>query len=671
MNGESGPARNASRSEAGRRGLVADGLPKAGEPLFDAENILLQRRMRFNPLRTLDPENLSISLDQWDIGILRQAALLWDAMTRRDDTLITVKRGLENAVKCQDWQVLKRPGAPEPEASRHAAALQYFYDNLRSTDAFDRNIRGGLDTLIEQMTSAVSYRYSVHHFVWKPRPGRMVDVEGAAPVPALTAEMEHVPIWYFENTTGTLRFLPFGGFGIVGEACDWESDWMCAVSTGLMFAASICYVFKRLTFQDWTIFNERYAQAKPVGQTNATRESSQGQAMAGVIENFNSDMGIVLYEQQVTDKLPISLLGPSGTASVDLFERFLDRQDRKLTVMYRGSDLRSMSRGADAVGASVQQDETVQLERGYIRAMAQALHEGIDRKVIRFCFGEDVEPLARMTTPDLDKEDTADIRESAGFLADRGGRVRLGRLADRLGIELVSEEETEGDGAEDDILQALGAQGVTEDAPDEGGEDPDTTANSGGQEGSGQWLVDGLKKLLAAPDEKFRAGVEMIAGGMPEFAQRLMQDHHFVEEIYGLLAAAVNGRTANAGFNRLQPRNKGKFAGYPEGPDKVTLEEAEKLLTEGVTETNPAGGKVHFGALAKAYLDKKSDGADRKRFLPWARETVKTTVPESEGNTDIYSKIFHRKGSKKGFVVLVSVRQGEVFNFYPKPAHKL
>ena len=33
------------------------------EPAFTAEAVTLQRRMRFNPLRMLDPENLSMALE--------------------------------------------------------------------------------------------------------------------------------------------------------------------------------------------------------------------------------------------------------------------------------------------------------------------------------------------------------------------------------------------------------------------------------------------------------------------------------------------------------------------------------------------------------------------------------------------------------------------------------
>ena len=441
--------------EPGEKGQVAKRLNT--DPIFDAENIQLQRRMRFNPLRALDPENLSLALDQFEIGILRQAAMLWDAMCKRDDTLITVKPQLENSIASKSWGVFKKKGANEKEAARHAACLEYFYEHVRATDAFDRNERGGKERLIAQMMRADSFLYAVHHFVWKPQPGKMIEVEGAKAVPALTAELEYVPLWYFENTTGTLRFLPFGGFGMTGQEMDWENEWMVTAGRGLMFAASICYIFKRLTFQDWTIFNERYAQNKVVAMTNATKESDQGQALLQIVSEFNGDQGIAFFECGNMDKPPIQLLGPQGTASVDIFERFIDRQDRKLSSMFRGNDLSMMSRagkGENPTGASLQGDEGDAMERGCCRMIAGALHEGIDRKVIRYCFGEGVEPLAYFGLLDMEVEDTRDLRESAGFLADRGAPVALASIADRLGVELSTESE--------EILQAAAKPSVTD-----------------------------------------------------------------------------------------------------------------------------------------------------------------------------------------------------------------
>jgi phage gp29-like protein len=421
--------------------------PPNTQQLFDPANIELQRRMRFNPLRTLDPANLSVALDNFEIGILRDAALLWDAMAKRDDTLITVKNHLEESVASKNWRVLKRVGlspAKMKEAARHQACLEYFYDTLAATDAFDRNERGGKERVIKHMMRADSFRYSVGHIIWKPKPGKMVQVKGSAPVPVISAEIEYVPLWYFENTSGTLRFLPFGGFGITGQEMNWDGEWMVTTGRGVMFAASICYVFKRLAFQDWTVYNERYAQNKVVGQTSASQDSAQGQAMAEVVRRWNSDMGVVLFESQVTDKLPIQLLGPEGTATVDIFQMFVDRQDRKIAVMYRGSDLSMMSRGGvgqQPIGASLQGEETETMETACCRRIQGTCNYYLDRQVIRYCFGEGIEPLAYFGLPDMDKGQVDEIRNSAGFLADRGALVNAEGIADRLGIGLAAEGE--------------------------------------------------------------------------------------------------------------------------------------------------------------------------------------------------------------------------------------
>ena len=161
--------------------------------------------------------------------------------------------------------------------------------------------------------------------------------------------------------------------------------------------------------------------------------------MASIVANFNGDQGIVLYEAQPGEPSPISILGPTGTASVEIFQAFVERQDRKLTVLYRGSDLANMSRDRETTGVSAQQDETEKLERAHVQRIADACRQGIDRKVIRHCFGEGVEPLAYFGLPGLEAEDAREVRASAGFLADRGAQVDLAETAHRLGIALTGD----------------------------------------------------------------------------------------------------------------------------------------------------------------------------------------------------------------------------------------
>lgn len=593
--------------------------PKPAAPVFSAENIELQRRMRFNPLRALDPENLSLSLDQFDLGILRQAALLWDAMIRRDDTLSFVVPQLENAIAGKPWGVFKKKNADPVEAARHAAALEYFYGNVTATDAFDRNVRGGLHLLLKQMGASYGLRYAVHHFVWKPTGGRMIEVEGAAPVPAITAELESVPLWFFENVSGTLRFLPFGGFGMKGEDLDWNGEWMVTTGQGIMFAASICYVFKRLTFQDWTIFNERYAQQKVLGQTTAQKDSAPGQAMAEIVSNFNSDQGIILYESQPGGEPPISLIGPEGTVSVDLFERFLDRQDRKMTVMFRGSDLRNMSREKDTTGVSAQNQETEALENAHCANIASACKTFIDRAVIRYCFGEGVEPLAYFGLPEMEQEDAQQLRESAGFLADRGALVELDTVAERLGVTLTEDAEN--------ALQAIGKAA----APVPGEEtDPLKTANAA------KW------------------------GRL----QRL------VEEAL---------RTHNAGDPDELRDELGRWTADPSA-GTITPDEARAMLGRGIATTDVLGNPVRFDGhildhwAGEGHSQQEQDR--RLRRLPDAVAAVETPHEVWQGDKQtIHLRTFVDEQSKERYAAGFIMENGKARTFFhferAAKAHKL
>ncbi|HEX4085910.1 MAG TPA: DUF935 family protein [Chthoniobacteraceae bacterium] len=591
--------------------------PPNTEQLFDAANIELQRRMRFNPLRMLDPERLSLALDNFQIGILRDAALLWEAMVQRDDTLITVKNHLEESIASKDWGVFIKPKLPksqEKEAARHAACLQYFYDHVVATDAFDRNERGGKERLIKHVMRADSYYYCAQHFAWKPEPGKTVDVDGADAVPVISAEVEYVPLWYFENTSGTLRFLPFGGFGITGEEMDFDGEWMVTVGRGVMFAACIAYMFKRLTFQDWTIYNERYAQNKVVGMTTASEESPQGQAMADVVSKFNSDMGLVFYECAATDKPPIQLLGPQGTTSVELFEKFLQRQDSKMTVMYRGSDLSMMSRGGKGekpTGASLQGDETERMETACCRMVQGSLGYYVDRQVIKYCFGEGVEPLAYFGLPDMDVEDAASIRDSAGFLADRGVKVNAASVADRLGIEVA------GDG--EDALAPIGqATG-----------DPDAQTQEATTD-----VRDALKDDFSANSAFKRAALNVL------------------DKIDAGL------RTANA-FHADQPRDEaGRFASLPlvsipdegwTGSRKEMSDRANKVMLGFNTESHPKLGNIHFTAQGRGETLHRQHTAHEfqaVQALPQIARQGKWTKsePDLKGRQDV--KAFHTVESR-------------------------
>lgn len=386
----------------------------------------LSRQARFNPLRSLTPATLTSALDGYDAGNLRAAALLWQAIALRDDTVAAVKPKRELATAERAWTVLAIDDSEEAKAQKEV--LSWFWNHVSVENAYDRNQRGGFSKLVEQMMEARSYGFAVHHIVWQP---------GGQ----LSAKFEYVPLQFFENRAGRLRFI---ADGISYEGAEMaEGEWMVTSSAPIMVAASIGYMFKRLSYNDWVAFSEKFGMPGVLGRTGASAESASGMAMASAVQSFGNEWVGVIYGDDGSGK--IEIIKADGSSANLPMPALIDRIDRKLASLYRGSDLSSMSSGqGNVTGASVQAEETDIFDRADARMISETLNQ-VDRLVLAYAFGEDVEPLAyvQLTLPDnKDLRFQLDAIEKLTGLGMEIGvestRELLGITAPRAGEALLS-----------------------------------------------------------------------------------------------------------------------------------------------------------------------------------------------------------------------------------------
>lgn len=391
---------------------------KAVADTLSAEGVKQARRQRWNPLRHLTPETLTRALDAFDAGDLREFALLAEVIADRDDTLKSVKPKREKAIASRDWKILKREKSKAAE--EHAEILKGFWTNVRAENAYDRNEKGGLGRLIKQMMSAVSVRYAAHHIVWKPEPGR------------LRAVFEFVPLWFFENREGRLRFLP-DGFGVEGVELD-EREWMITCGDGLMVACAINYLGKKFCTQDWLTFSEKFSQPGILGLTPAGKGTPEGDAMKGAVASFSQDFAAVIYGADGSQKDPIRLIQPNGNPSAMPMPAYIERADRKMAGLYRGADLSSMSsKDGEGTGASLQGDEAMILESDDCMTISETLQQ-VEREVIRWHFGEGVEPLAYIEIQPPVQIDKKFILEALNVLVGHGVRLPARETLEQLGL---------------------------------------------------------------------------------------------------------------------------------------------------------------------------------------------------------------------------------------------
>jgi hypothetical protein len=396
------------------------------------------RIMRFNPLRNLTPERLANALDQHAAGWLREAALIFETIEQREAVVRSVMTKRRAAVARRDWQVVV-PDPDHPNADVHKATLEYFYNNITVTDATDLNVRTGMSGLLRQMMDAIIQRYAVHEIVWKPR------TEG------LTAELRRVPLYFFENRSGKLRFI---GPETRADGMDLdENGWMVTVADGLGEALSICWMFKRLGIQDLLAFSEKFSVPGVLGRTSAGKNTDEGRAMAAAVAAYANEWVGVVYGDDGSVKDPIQVVQtPGGGASLPpmtIAEYF----DRMIAILVRGGDLSTISREGDSSGSNRQSKEADALLEDDCAMVSETLQTQLDRLVIRMVHGDETPAAYVVVNPPANQDLKADLAIDEGLvrlgvvqdpedLAERYGREVAEVDAKTLKTETLKEDET-------------------------------------------------------------------------------------------------------------------------------------------------------------------------------------------------------------------------------------
>lgn len=393
------------------------------------------KRSRYNPIRQLTPDYLARIIDVFNNGYLRDFSLMADAIKRRDDIISVALRKREKAVSRHGFEVLLvdglDPGAKK-RAEQHQAAIKWFFEHCTAMHVLEQDQRGGFRLLVQQMMEAVGYRYAIHEIVWQP------SVDPQTNQPRLTAAFNFVPLWFFEATTGKLRFIQHYFGTILGEDMA-DGEWLVTISEGIMEALAVAYMLKILSLKDWVAFSEKFGMPGVLGKTTAAKDSPAWQAMVEAVESFGQEWSAVCNTEGTIDLIKAD----GGSGSIPM-PALVERMDRAIAAICRGSDLSTMSSGShggggQGRGASVQGDESSLLEEDDAEMISETLQQ-ISRVVIKQLFGED-QPLAYLQIIVPEKKDNADTINKLTFLMNGGVQVGQAFARKELGVPPPMEKE--------------------------------------------------------------------------------------------------------------------------------------------------------------------------------------------------------------------------------------
>ena len=523
---KSTPKKGAVLSNAGR---------KAGQRAPLSSNIIKPGRMmafrlaRFNPIRRLTPELLAYHLDSFEVGYLRYAALIWDAMENRDGTLSSVVPKRKKGPGRYGYEILTTEDSPAAQEQKEA--LEYLYGHITAKDALDGNKHGNFKMLLRQMMDAIGKRYAVHEIIWRPDPK------------GLTAELRFVPLWFFENRTGNLRFLESEGalYGIPLE----EEGWMITVGDGLMVASSIAYMFKGLSLKDWVAYSERLGTPGVIGKTDSVPGSPAWDNMKRAVESFGVDFAAVMNK---TDELTIADLKGAGVLP---FPALVEKFDTEMATTWRGSDLGTHSK-KNATGASLQADETEIFNEDDAELLQETCNYYLSRPALKFQFGTD-EPLAYLKIKGPTKKDTKQDLLIDAFLVENGAPVSQADALERYGRTMPSPTEPllkppAAPPVNDEQIPGLTPANERRANPDDDAFEKNIAASINKAELMALTPVtERLNTILSGPDEMIEPGLKKLLNDLPDIAKKAgASPACFNAWNQALSTALVNGLTEPA-----------------------------------------------------------------------------------------------------------------------------
>lgn len=393
-----------------------------GISAFNQARIEWAIRLKYSPMPQLDLDMLASQLNAFRIGELRVIGKTWEVMMERDGELAVNSDKRKADAAGLEWQIVSDGSL---DGDKHAAALQYFYENLTATKALDQDSTGGTDELIYQTLSALDNYYSAHEMLLR------VDNPAAKEV---TAEFRHTPIWFMEARRGYLGYLKHI-FDMYGTPCV-AGEWLTAVNQGWMRPLSMIFALKAFALRDWSIFNARYGSGFLDGQTTATKDSPEwGEALAAMQSLAND--AAVLHNDQVVFKF----LEQSARNNLP-FHPMVDWCNSLYAKVYRGVDLATGSKSSqpgaggqaggskNAVGASVQKEESGIFLIRDAKWLTGVFNERIDRPIIRYLFKE--EPRAWFALmPPLDDTNSEDL-QAIQALVPMGLKIALKEVYKRF-----------------------------------------------------------------------------------------------------------------------------------------------------------------------------------------------------------------------------------------------
>lgn len=397
-----------------------------GRPVT-VERVKLEKQTRFNPLRNWTPDVLVRQLEAYSRGEIAALAWVMEWLEKHDDIIATVAPKAKAAVSRWGYDVLVRNEVTAEQkqlAQDQQGVLQDFFENLTASDAVELEEAGGMRLLVQQIMDAYGKGYSAHHIVWKPSSKR------------IHAELIKVPTWFFEVTTGRMKYLPSHATqrGVELETLGGRGAWMISKGRGVMLAGVLARMFKQIPLQDWLTYCDRHGMPAFIGKTSSQQGTQGWTDMVDAVANVGSEFGAVVNTGDVVDVLDLT-----GSGEIP-YVKLIDRMDRAQVMLWRGGDLSTISR-ENGTGSNPQQEDSDELDADNAEWVSETINRNLVEKVLRWHYGPDAPILCQIKLRTKSRDNITEDLAAIKSAKDMGVRISKSWFVNKLQLVEADKEE--------------------------------------------------------------------------------------------------------------------------------------------------------------------------------------------------------------------------------------
>ncbi len=477
------------------------------ESSVDASRVTLSMMSQWSPLEMLTPRMLAHILESLKAGELSQYARIWDDVRQRDDLIASVEPKRRKDVARLSYEIILAEDTPA--AAKQKDVVEYFFNTLRYEDVLDADKCGGIAALIRGMMLSVGFGWSVQEIVWRPS------------IFGLSGTFKQMPLWFFERRTGKLRFLETDG---AYEGRDLEDGgWLIsACEDKLAIASLVLYLFKHLPLRDWLVYCHRYVVPGLHGKTPSKKDSPEWSDLHNALVNFGQDWALLTGAD-------VEVKTIDATTKGDLpYPQLIDRCDRRLSGLWRGADLATMS-AKDNTGASLQGGEKDTLTADDAVMVEEIINSRLVPLILRYHFG-DVTPLVSFQLQRTNTQTETDLK-IYDKLYTWGVPVAISDIRERFGVATPDDEA-------ETIFNTPGAATTTVNAA--ASSNPRRVKALTALAGDLAPLREAINAALAQTDEDLPAALAALQRTMPELFDQVDAAGDFALSLTELLAQSFS-----------------------------------------------------------------------------------------------------------------------------------